>query len=218
MKEEKPVPAMAVSANAHSPAGARWLEVTNFAIDIGFMESAGNAADPEEFKKSLSSDHFFGFATLLDDSRPALERPGVVREETYRREYAQRVHAMIPVLSTTLQVVRDVLWFCEVRYEPKNQKFLAARRQSPDGIPDQFLPEFHILQMIFDYPDFEPFRFAYCVISRVTAAYSTFPRSADEGELAYSLRFKTFKKAPVAGTERTMNLGAYVQSHGRQKI
>lgn len=210
MKEEKPVPDTTLAATGHSLAGDCWLEVTNFAINIRLLENARNAADGEELKERLSNDLFFGLATLLDDSRPEPKRPSFVREETYRREYGQRILAMISGVSTALQIVRDIFWFYEVRYEPKAQKFLAPLGADAALTPAQLRPTFVILESVFDYPDFEPFRFAYCIISDVTAPYSTVSRTADEGEFAYSLTFKMIKEGEVTDNKRTLNLRKYV--------
>lgn len=61
-----------------------WLEVTNFAINCRFLEVARTAVNSGDLEARLSNDHFWGLATLYDDTRPALVRPGSVSEEVYR--------------------------------------------------------------------------------------------------------------------------------------
>jgi hypothetical protein len=185
------------------------LEVTNFAIDCHFMEDVESAANPEELKTRIDSDHFYGLCFLWDKSRPALRRPDFVRDAIYKREYWERIYDMIPKLSVALDIVRDILWFHRVHYDPSCGKFSAPAHSAL--LPAQFGPEFHIHHAIFDIPDFEPFRYAYCIISEVMKPISTLARAVDGGELAYSIRFKVIPDAAVPEGSRSINLWQYAK-------
>src|ERR1043166_2086492 len=189
-----------------------WLEVTNFAIDCHFMENVESAANPEELKTSISSDHFYNFCVLWDKSRPALQRPDFVPEEKYKREYWERVYGMVPALSIALEIVRDILWFHRILYDPNRETF-----SGPDNgglLPTRFCPEFMIFREMFDYPDFEPFRYAYCIISDAMQSISTLDRTADGDELSYSIRFKVIPETEVPEGGRSINLPQYAKRAG----
>jgi hypothetical protein len=190
-----------------------WLEVTNFAIDCHFMERVESAANPEELKTIISSndddDDFYNLCVLWDESRPASQRPGFVPEERYKREYWERVYGMVPTLFVALDIVRDVLWFHRILYNPNSGKFAG-----PDDsalLPAEFRPQFMIFEAMFDYPDFEPFRYAYCIISRAMQTYSTLDRATDGGELSYSIGFKVIPETEVPEGGRSINLSQYAK-------
>jgi hypothetical protein len=194
-----------------------WLEVTNFAIDCRFIESVESAANPEELKTIISSkddddddhDHFYNLCVLWDESRPASQRPDFVPEARYKREYWERVYGMVPTLFVALDIVRDVLSFHGILYNPNSGKF-----SGPDDsalLPANFRPQFMIFEQMFDYPDFEPFRYAYCIISRAMQTFSTLDRATDGGELSYSIGFKVIPEAEVPEGGGSINLSQYLK-------
>jgi len=161
------------------------MSVTNFALNCRFFESARLARDPHELENHLSSDHRWGFSCLWVDSRPTLEKPTApLRESVYWREYSERIYRMMPLLEVSLDVVKNVLFMCDIRYDGKNERFSGREKHA-----------FHqISRAIFEYPDFEPFRIAYIIIDKATAPIHTFPRSANGGEFCYSIEFKLIEE------------------------
>jgi hypothetical protein len=184
-----------------------FLEVTNFAINCVFMANASTSSGPADLM--LSSDHIFWFACLYEDSQPAKERKFVDDRETDNR---QVVHGMIPALGTALHIVRDILWFYKIHYDPNKKVFSAPPLDyvmDEHSTPPRLRPMIVLLEQIFDYPEFTPFRYAYSIIKK-TMAPSTEERVAKIGYLSYSLEFRVINEAAVPDKDRSINLRSYV--------
>jgi hypothetical protein len=110
---------------------------------------------------------------------------------------------MLPMLGTTLHIVRDILWSTKTRYDASKIRFVTP----PE--PTEYAARWTISEQIFDYPDFEPFRYAYVIIND---ALDPAPgREPGGGELGYSLEFKVISESPVADSSRSISLRSYVK-------
>jgi hypothetical protein len=180
-----------------------YMPVTNFALNCRFFDSARLARNPLELQSHLSSDHRWGFACLWVDSRPTLEKPTEPLPDDlgyWNEYYSDRIYRMVPLLQVSLNIVKDILFMCDIRYDDKMQRFSGREKHA-----------FHqISQAIFEYPDFEPFRIAYIIIVKGTAPYQTFPRSSNEGEFCYSLEFKLIEELESPKTKAIPDLLHYV--------
>lgn len=187
-----------------------WLEVTNFAIDCHFLESVESAANPEELKTRISSERFYNLCVLWDESQPSSQRPGIILEAQHRREYWERVYHMLPMLGVTLDIVRDILWSHRVRYDESRGRFSTPDSGKDPG-PNSFGPELMISREMSDYPDFQPFRYAYHIISRAMMFYTTLRREAKEGEFCFAIKFKVIPETDGQEQDRAINLQQYVR-------
>src|SRR5689334_11662108 len=104
---------------------------------------------------------------------------------------------MIPALGTALHIVRDILWFYKIYYDSDKKVFSAPQSDymlDSLSTPSRLRPEIEVLEQIFDYPEFTPFRYAYSVIKKTMAPLSTEERLAKIGYLCYSLEFRVINE------------------------
>lgn len=142
------------------------LKVTNFAINCRFLEAARVAKGAEDLRSHMNLKKAYGITCLHNDSRPEMERSQFVLEEYDSAKYWRLIFDIIPTIDVALHIVRDIFWFTRTVYDKDKRIFSTKSGMDPQGM---------VAMAVFDYPQFEPFRYAYVIIERILHIYSTVP-------------------------------------------
>jgi hypothetical protein len=184
-----------------------WLRITNFEIDCRFLKPASEEKNADNLIQCMNNDLYYGLCTLYDEARPYIDRPpqGFLGEHVYIEKYSRLLHEKIPVLEVALHIVRDVLRFTRTRYDEATYRFTTPMKPTLDFI---------VIDEMFDYPSFEPFRYAHKLITESgNWLYGPPDRTATGGEFCYHLRFRVINDVPNQDDHQSIRLRDYVDKN-----